>query len=696
MNKAKKFLSVLTTFAVAGSMMTSSSAAQEEASPRVRIIIENNTLSAENGADWTGVLADEWVDVNEDTTAVSALLEVLDAKGFTQTGAEYGYITEINGLSAEDGGSMGGWMLSIDDWFTDEGISAYTISSGKLESGDEIRLLYSCAWGGDLDYDWSGADTSLKNVVFSAGGLTDDFSGSVFDYTLSLPANTDSITVRPQVLNKAYRAKVYKNSYTPAEKGTDYKPGSEIEVSDGDVVIIGVASPSWMQSNYNNAQESVYQFHVESVSDIDPKVQEAESLIAAIGDVDAQSRSRTDAARSFYDSLTDEQKSQVSNYDILTAAEEELDRITPQKSAVVLSQLRENAAQYFGKAPVFGNEWDVIALARLDLADEDIKNSYIGSVRAKLEESSSAKLSASRSTVNSGVVTALTALGADPSDFYGYDLTAPLSDTEYVTQQGVNGAVYALIALSSHGYAGEDVYSQLIKEILDAQEDDGGWTIDTWTGVDDGSDADMTAMAVQALAPFADKDTAVSDAVGKALLFLENNQNENAGFVSYGSEDCESCAQVITALCSLGININESYVKNGSTVYDALMRFYNDSDKGFAHFEAGESNYLSSYQGYIAAAALYRYENSLDPLFDMSGTEIVSYKAEPAEESELESSAPAEESKEESKEESTAPAIVPDEKPVNTGDNGIFAAMLIAALAVSAAFAFGCGSKVKR
>lgn len=669
MKTAGKLLSLFTVCAVSATMCSLTAFANEQQEKKIRIVIENNTLTAENGADWTGTLMDEWVTIGDDSTAVSAFTQALEAHGYTQTGAEYDYITEINGLSSEDGGAMGGWIVSLDDWVTDEAISAYTVSSGKLESGDELCFSYSCAWGADLDYDWSGADTSLRNVIFSAGELNTEFSGDNREYILSLPEGTDSVTVRPQVLNRAYRAKIYKNTYTPAESGTDCKFGTEIKVGEGDVIIIGVASPAWMQSNYNNAQESIYQFHIEKISVVDPLVQEAESLIASIGTVDEQSRSRIETARAFYDSLTDEQKQKVTNYDILTAAEEKISSLSPAPAQISLSQLRENAAKYFTKAPVFGNEWDVITLARLGLADDDLKNSYIESVKAKLEENGSSVLSNTRSTVNSGVVAALTAIGADPSDFYGYDLTAPLFDVEYVTRQGVNGAVYALIALNTHGYGNEDIEAKLISAILDSQEDDGGWTIDTWSGTDDGSDADMTAMALQALAPYTGKDEDVSLAIERAVDFLRNNQTANAGFVSYGSEDCESCAQVLTALCAMNTDIRSDFVKNGTTVYDSLTRFYNDSDKGFSHLAGGESNYLSSYQAYIAAAALYRYGNGLTSIFDMTDTSLKVYKNE---------------TKPESSDESSASAPVPDEKPVPTGEQGT-AGMLTVLLLSSAA-----------
>ena len=624
MKTGTTILSVLTVAALVSLPFTYEVAAAQETGSReqVRIVIENNTLSTENGADWTGTLVDEWVSIDGNSTAKDLFLNVLSAHEYTQQGAEFDYITEINGLSAEDGGAMGGWMIQLDDWITDEGLSAYTVSSGKLAGGDTVCFSYSCSWGADLGYDWSGNDTSLSEVVFSAGTVSPDFAADAFDYQLTLPEGTDSVTVQPKVGNRAYRAKVYKNTYTPADSSADYKTWEAIPVSDGDTIIIGIANAGWMQNNYNNAAESVYQFHIGHAPSVDTQVQAVESLIDAIGTVTAQSGHAIETARNAFDALSAEQQEKVSNADALTDAETAYSALIQEKTTLTAEELRERYAGTIRENPVYGNEWDMINLCRFGLATDAMKQHYCESVRQALQETGSAMLSATRSTVNAGVVTALTACGADASDFYGYDLTAPLNDTEYVQKQGLNGAVYALLALDTHDYAtqNETLRASLLSVILEAQETDGGWTIDTWTGVEDGSDADMTAMALQALAPYVNDNEAVHTAVDQALTFLSAQQNDKGQCFSYGHYDCESAAQVLTALCALGIDPSqdERFIKNGCTVYDAMMTFFHESDNGFSHFEDSETNYLSTYQAYAAAAAYYRFLNGQISYFNMT------------------------------------------------------------------------------
>lgn len=775
MNKKTKFLSLLTVCALSCTMFALPVSAENEESQKIRIIIRNETLSLEDGADWVNTLVDEWVPFDSDTTAESAFLKVLESHGYTQTGAENGYITEINGLSAEDGGSMGGWMMMLDDWITDEGISAYTASSGKLENGDILSFLYSCSWGADLGYDWSGSDTTLSDVKVVNGYVDGDLYDVDATYNIVVVESTDSIIVTPEVNNKAYRAKVYKNEYTPTQPGTDYKPGQKIEVKDGDKIYIGVANPSWMQSNYNNAEETVYSFNVlksgtynavqkaiEMIDDIgtvtvDSKIpiflartycdslteeklafvtnydvlQEAERrfheimslyndgdvqevcyliswvkpfskrtegyvmearkkydalsdekkelvnnyndlveaeemlkslseaedrdvleaiyLIDSIGEVSRFSEYSIRSAREKYDSLSESQRSEVTNYGKLIACEGYFNSLYDKKSAIAAEAFIDSFYDVCGRELVFGNEWTVINAARFGIADDEIKNTYVESVKKALDENGSSKLSATRSTVNSGVVTALTSLGIDASDFYGYDLVSPLTDLEYVRKQGVNGSIYALIALDTNNYEVPDgIRESLIDDILSAQKSDGGWTIDTWSDKGDGSDADLTAMALQALAPYyKDKenvDPHIIVAADKAIYFLSEMfrysylKDGSGKFSSYGSYDSESSSQVILALCSLDIDpiSDERFSGDGYNAYGSLFRYLVEDELKFSHYENGEANALSTTQAYSALSAAYRFYSNKNAYFDMTDVNV----KKSAEESSQQSSEP--------------------------------------------------------
>ncbi len=557
----KKTVKLLSLTGAAAVMVTALPISTYAAEPKgqVRVIVENSTLSQENGAVWEGVLLDSTVAIDSDDNALTAFVKAVSAGGFTQTGADTGFVSDINGLSSENGGA---WMATLDDWFTDEGLSAYTAQDGKLSDGDEIRFMYTMNWGADLGYDWQSIDTTLADIVFSAGTLTPDFDPAVTEYTLDLPEEVNNISVVPTASSQSFRVKTYKNDYTADQLGTDYKKGETFSVADGDTVIIGVANSAWMSYVPDGVTETVYRIAVNA------KVEESSEPSEP--------------------SQQEESK--------------------PEQKQMTVDDLK---SVYPAQQAVYGNEWGMITLERFGLMTEEIKSQYIANVKAYLDSLGTAKISNTRSTAVSGVMMALSGMGADIYDFYGYPLAEQLADMDYVTNQGINGAIYALMAFDTNAeYAipkcgtNQTTREKLVAAILEAQGNDGGWTFDTGNV----SDADMTGMALQALAPYR-KDAKVKNAIEKALTFLSDNQKDNGGFVSYGAEDSESCSQVIAALAMLDVDIfsDTRFIKNDNTVFDALMRFYREEDNGFAHAPNGESNALSTAQAYFAVSTMYQY-----------------------------------------------------------------------------------------
>ena len=99
MKEKTKLLSCLIAAVIAGSALSVNVYAESDVRKKVRVVVENNTLSVSDGADWTGTLADEWVELHDDTTAKDAFLTVLNTNGFTQQGAEFDYITNELGTA---------------------------------------------------------------------------------------------------------------------------------------------------------------------------------------------------------------------------------------------------------------------------------------------------------------------------------------------------------------------------------------------------------------------------------------------------------------------------------------------------------------------------------------------------------------------------------------------------------------------
>lgn len=276
-----------------------------------------------------------------------------------------------------------------------------------------------------------------------------------------------------------------------------------------------------------------------------------------------------------------------------------------------------------------GGEWTVIGLAR---SGHDVPQKYWDNYYAAVEdyvEDCSGVLHKKKYTEYSRVVVALTAIGADPADVAGYDLLKPLGDFDKTIWQGINGPIWALIALDSGSYempvnaeAKTQATRQMyIDEILSRQLNDGGWNLSD-KGGNGQSDPDITGMALQALAKY-QAQSAVKAATDKALTCLSKMQDSSGGYASWETSNSESVVQVIVALCELGIDLNDSrFIKNGSTLLDNLFS-YRNADGSFSHTANGSGNdQMSSEQGFYGIVAVMRAMQGKNSLYRMSDCSI--------------------------------------------------------------------------
>ena len=286
----------------------------------------------------------------------------------------------------------------------------------------------------------------------------------------------------------------------------------------------------------------------------------------------------------------------------------------------------ERTAAYLMAAtpePTYGSlsgDWTVFGLARSGVqVSGKYYETYYANVGAAVQ-AAEGRLSENKYTEYSRLVLALTAIGRDPRDVGGYHLLVPLADLERATLQGVNGAIFALLALDSAQYeipenpaaAVQATREGYVKEILSRQNDDGGWGLGSGA-----SDVDLTAMALQALAKYR-SDTAVSDAVERGLAWLAWQQEPDGTFISWEEVNSESVCQVIVALTELGISLDdERFAKHGATLEDVLLRFAQE-DGSFAHTLDGEADLMATTQALYALAAIQRQRDGKTTLYDMS------------------------------------------------------------------------------
>jgi hypothetical protein len=268
-----------------------------------------------------------------------------------------------------------------------------------------------------------------------------------------------------------------------------------------------------------------------------------------------------------------------------------------------------------------GGEWMIMGLAR----GEKLRSQYGITYRKNLAQTvkdCQGNLSERKYTEYARVVIALTSIKENPEKFQGYNLLKPLAELDGVKKQGSNGIIYTLIALDCGGYQvpsadkeyGGEVTTRekLIQLLLNGELEDGGWA---FSGKK--ADADITAMAIQALAPYYRKDAAVKKAVNRGLEVLSEIQLSDGSYETTGIKTCESTAQVLMALSELGISVKDQrFVKNGNTVLDGLLQYYKNG--GFLHTKGGSINGMATEQAFYALVAYSRSTQGKNRLYNMS------------------------------------------------------------------------------
>lgn len=355
------------------------------------------------------------------------------------------------------------------------------------------------------------------------------------------------------------------------------------------------------------------------------------ALINAIGVVDLTKGDVIAKARAAYDALSAADKKLVTNYQTLLDAEAAYAKLVAELGKKADS-IYKTTGDYLAKLGTpgvgsIGGEWMALGLAR---SGRTVPEGYYDAVVKYVKDNidSNGRLDKNKATENARIILALTAIGKDVMNVGGHDLLAGLNEMSYLSKQGINGAIFTLIALDSHSYtpAGDVTRDKLVQVILDAQiSSDGGWSLDGKN-----ADVDMTAMAIQALAAYYKSNSSAKKAVDKGLSWLSSVQQNDGGFTSWGAANSESCAQVIVALTALGIDPakDSRFIKNGVSVLDALCSFAVNGG-GFKHLATETSaNGMATEQGFYALVAYYRLLNGQTSLYDMTDVKLEGVKAE--------------------------------------------------------------------
>lgn len=559
--KAKQMLAVMLVAVMVILLAPSGVFAANPHENQVHIIVENNTYPTSNGAKWDGELVNMWVDIDaSNPTALQALKTAVGDANVDVVASGWGdYIAAIKNDTKDwvregQGSTSAGWMFSVNGAYASVGITGYT----SIQSGDEFTFSYSLNYGEDLGQKWDITKNKLKSLVVSEGVLSPAFTPDTTEYTLTVPAGTSGVIVKPELENLACTMEIKSG-------GGSYNRNTEIPIVNGTQISIEntISVYNYITST-NETATSVYTIYVKEAS-----------------------------------------------------------------NASVDTMLQDVTTMYTGTADIYkyGNEWVVLSLARAGKLSEEGKEAYYQDLVREVTTLKSAKLDNTYATTNERVILTLSAIGKNPENVAGYNLLAPLADMSYITTQGQNAAIYALLAFDSKQYtiptapegATQTTRDGLIEYLLSKELAAGGWD---WSSAN--ADPDLTAMAIQALAPYYATKPEVKTAVDRALAVLSAMQNPDGSYASWGATNSNSTAQVVLALTSMNMNpaTDSRFVKNGYSVLQSLGDFY-IPNSGFKYIvsDAAQDGY-ATIQVYEALIASQRFTNQKPAFFDMKDVEM--------------------------------------------------------------------------
>ncbi len=510
-------------------------------------------------------------------------------------------------------------------------ICAVSVSDGQ-EPGKTLTVTFSLL--GDQKHGDNGTVHTRKD-----GNLTT----WIDSLSVTVPANATVLDVIEKALveqttDAMYRLTIsgnYISAITRTEKGST--TGVELAEKDNG------GNSGWMYTiNDEYSDEAVNQQTVRSGDVIvlhytDDYKKEASmgytpagvmALIGAIGEVTRQSGPAIDKARSAYDSLADEEKAQVTNYQTLLDAEKAYRKLSSDVDWRTAYQetgttLLDQVLRGDWSVGSVGGEWLMLGLARSGRLYGGDVGDYIEAlesfVKRSINTSGQIKRNGdARSTENSRVALAVSALGYDARSFAGFDLLSALKDTAWVTNQGNTASAFALLAMNaktaylSGGDGLQAAAQTLVRSLLENQNADGGWASTTGS-----SELDATAMVLTALAKYRTENEDAQAAVLKGLSYLASRQLPSGAI----GTTAETTAQALVALSTLGIDAaaDARFAQGGKTVLDGLLQYYLDGG-GFYHVASSTSfNQMATEQAYYALAAYDRLTSgNARGLYDMN------------------------------------------------------------------------------
>ncbi|WP_270474612.1 prenyltransferase/squalene oxidase repeat-containing protein, partial [Clostridium cochlearium] len=294
----------------------------------------------------------------------------------------------------------------------------------------------------------------------------------------------------------------------------------------------------------------------------------------------------------------------------------------------------ENVHKFITKNNTWSSDWKTVAFNKSGLKlPADYNSKYLQDAAKVLKD---CKGYFYKVTDYERMTLGVVAAGGDPRNIGGYNLldkiynfNDPQNPNRKIDFQGLNGVIYALIALDTKNYeipAGAKFTREyMLDYILENRNSDGGWDLNM-SG--DRSDVDITAMTLISLAPhhnYVSKDgKKVTDAIRGAVDWLSKVQRQDGGFNSWFTQNnSESCAQTIIGLCANGIDPTGTKFTKDKNLIENLLKFQQSSGE-FYHLSDGSEgvNGISTEQAYQAILAYREFTKGKGSIYWFDGKKL--------------------------------------------------------------------------
>lgn len=310
--------------------------------------------------------------------------------------------------------------------------------------------------------------------------------------------------------------------------------------------------------------------------------------------------------------------------------------------------------QYQGRSFAHGDEWLIYAMVR---SGKTLTESQITAYYASVAETVKDWSATQKPTDIERTALALSLLGYDITNVEGVNLAVMIYNHPDL-DAGSNELIYALLALDARNTAIPEnakwTREKMVQTLLTFQNPTtGGFGLYDA----DGSDADLTAMALQALAPYQKSNAGANAAIKRGLEYLKTGLNAEYAYTSPSTG-----AQVLLTLAALKLDVNKAGFGNEyrnlvSTLYEMILENSKVSFDTLQVYQAFEA-----YRRYIDREASY---------WDLTGIALRKQPATTEDTQEPTTENTAEPTTETSQATTAAGTETVKQTPVQTGDAGV-------------------------